>query len=98
MATLYAAVFTAAAEVAVGDPLQEFVVNIGASSTQSETITPDKNKRRRVRLQADADCFVHWAEDPTVLNDGSQGRPLAAEVAEYFDIKSGYKIAVIERT
>ncbi|KKK94739.1 hypothetical protein LCGC14_2679860, partial [marine sediment metagenome] len=31
-------------------------------------------------------------------DDGTDGRPLEAGSAEYFDIEAGHKIAVIERT
>lgn len=98
MATLFIGVWEDAEEVALGDPLQEFSINIAAMSTQSSvTITGSGKKRRRARLFADANCFVTWGEDPTAKNDGSDGRPMGSENPEYHDIEAGHKIAVIER-
>mgnify|MGYP000639799283 CR=1 FL=1 len=97
MATLFICVFEGAASVATGDPIQEEGVNIGATSTQSNAISGSGKKRRRVRLYADADCFVTWDSDPTATTDGTSGRPMGADNPEYWDIESGYKIAVIQR-
>ena len=96
MATLFVAVWETAVEVAMGDPLQEFQVNIaGTSTASSETVIGGDNKRRRIRLFADADCFVTWEETPVAVSTAS--RPMGAENPEYFDIQAGYKIAVITR-
>ncbi len=97
MSTLFFAVFAGAAEVARGDPLQEGSVDIGGASTASVALTGTGRKRRRVRLFADVDCFATWGESPVAKNDGTDGRPLAASVAEYFDIEVGHQIAVIDR-
>lgn len=97
MATLYITVWEDAAEVALGQPTQEMVVSIGATSTQSAVITGTSNRHRRMRLMADADCFVTWGEDPTALADGTGGRPMGAENPEYFAINVGQKVAVIQR-
>ena len=97
MATLFFAVFAGAAEVAMGDPLQEDSVAIGGASDVTVAIIGTDRKRRRVRIFADADCFATWGETPVAKNDGTDGRPLAANVAEYFDIESGHQIAVIEK-
>lgn len=98
MATLFFCVFEGAGSVALGDPLQEAVISIGVSSTSSaDPIVGEKRLRRKVRLYADANCFVTWGTTPDAQPDGSDGRPLAADGAEYFDIEAGYKIAVIER-
>jgi len=100
MATLFITVWDSAKEVALGAPLQEEVVAIGAGSLQSNVITTQSDGRvthRRVRLYADADCFVTWGSDPTALNDGSAGRAMGADNPEYFEITAGEKIAVIER-
>lgn len=97
MATLFVCVWEHAVEVAVGDPLQEFTVNITATSTPSAAaIVGDKRRSRRVRLFADADCFVTWGETPVAVSTAS--RPMGAENPEYFEIKASQKIAVIERT
>jgi len=98
MATLFVCVWEHAVEVAVGDPLQEFQVNIAATSTESASaIVGDKRRTRRVRLFADADCFVTWGETPVVAVS-TASRPMGAENPEYFEIKASQKIAVIERT
>ncbi len=98
MATLFFTVFSGAVEVAAGDPIQEDKVAIGVGSTQSATLVGTGRKRHRVRVFADENCFATWGENPTAKNDGTDGRPLEAGSAEYFDIEAGYKIAVIERT
>ncbi len=99
MATLYYAGWEDAKEVALGDPVYENVVNIAGSSTQSVALTGGNTSlRKRVRLFADADCFVTWGANPTATSDGTSGRPLGAENPEYFDIADGYLLAVIERS
>lgn len=98
MATLFFAVFSGAAEVASGDPIQEDKITIGAGSLQSVAISGTGRKRRRVRILADTNCFATWGENPTALEDGTDGRPLEAGSAEYFDIEAGHKIATINRT
>ena len=97
MATLFIVVFQGAGSVAHGDPIQEEVVSIGAGSLTSNVITGSDRKRRIVRMYADADCFVTWGETPTALTDGTDGRPLGSDNAEYFDVEAGHKIAVIQR-
>ena len=96
MATLFVTVWEHAEAVAVGGPLQEFQVNIAATSTTSTEIIPGSpRRRRRIRLFADADCFVTWSATPVAVSTAS--RPMGAENPEYFDIEAGFKIAVIER-
>ena len=97
MATLFFRVWGSAAEVALGDPIQEDVITIAAASAQSAVISGSGNKRKRVRLFADANCFVTWGADPTAKNDGTDGMPMGSENPEYVDIQSEHKIAVIER-
>ena len=48
-----------------------------------------------MRLFADADCFATWGVSPVASS--TDGRPLAAGVAEYFEIEAGHQIAVITR-
>ena len=98
MATLFFTVFLGAVEVAAGDPVQEDKVTIGVASAQTVVITRTGRKRLRVRVFADTNCFATWGENPTAKDDGTDGRPLEAGSAEYFDIEAGHKIAVIERT
>ncbi len=98
MATLFFTVFSGAAEVASGDPIQENVISIGGASAQSAVITGSGRKRHRVRVFADTNCFATWGISPVAKSDGTDGRPLEAGSAEYFDIEAGHKIATIERT
>ncbi len=51
-----------------------------------------------MRLVADAECWVHWGNDVTALNDGTAGRMFGADNPEYFSIEAGQVVAVIERT
>ena len=97
MATLFFTVWRTAEEVALGDPLQESTIDIAATTTQGVVITGDNRQRNRVRVMADANCFVTWGEDPTATDDGLSGRPMGSENPEYFDIEAGHKIAVITR-
>ncbi len=93
-------VWGTAAEVANGPVLNEGVIAIGGASVASAAVidpTGD-NRGRRVRLFAEAACYVTWGEDPTALNDGTGGRMLGAENPEYFDVPADFKIAVIQRT
>ena len=98
MATLFLTVFEGASETARGEPIQEMIVTIGAGSLKSAAITGTDRRRRVVRAIADVACFVTWGADPTALGDGTGGRAVAAEVAEYWDIEAGHLVAVIERT
>lgn len=95
MATLFIAVWEHAGEVALGDPIQETTITITGTSAQSAAITGSGNKRKRVRLFTDTNCFVTWNADPTA--SATDGRPMGAENHEYFDIQSEHKIAVITR-
>lgn len=96
MPTLYVTVWEVAAEVALGDPLQEFQVNIAATTTQStETIVGSDRRKRRIRVFPDSDCFVTWGLNPVATS--TTARPMGAENPEYFEIESDYKVAVIER-
>ena len=97
MATLFFRVFETAEATALGDPLEDIVVNIAATSTPSTVIPGSGKKRRTVRFFADANCFVTWGLDPTAKNDGSDGEPLGSENPEYHDVEAGHKIAVIQR-
>lgn len=100
MATLYFRVFESAAATAK-KVLQDGAVAIGTASAQSAAINSDNTNTgkefRKVRLFADATCFVTWGEDPTAESDGSDGMPVGTENPEYVDIQVGHKIAVIER-
>ena len=99
MATLFIAVWGDATETLIGEPIQEVAVTITGTSAQSDAITGPSGRtvNRLVRLYTDADCFVHWGDNPTALTDGTAGRALGADNPEVFGIVSGQKIAVIER-
>lgn len=98
MATLQFTVFETAAEVALGDPIQENIITISGTSAQGAVIAAEDGKRRRVRVAVDTNCWVLWSENPTALVNGTAGRMMFAGDREYFDIQSGHRIAVIERT
>lgn len=97
MATLQITVFEMAASTALGDPLQEEVVTVGAGSLSSNVIVGSGKKRRTIRFYTDTDCFVTWGESPTAKTDGEAGRMLGADNPEYWNVQAGHKIAVIER-
>ncbi len=100
MASLFITVFEVAGATALGDPIQEEKVAIGAGSLTSTAITglvATAVKRRTVRLYADVDCFVTWGAAPTATTDGTSGRALGADNPEYFHINAGDLIAVIQR-
>ena len=98
MSSLFVAVFDDAAEVALGKPTQEFIVDISGTSAASAVISGIDNRHKRVRLWADIDCFVTWdVGTPTAINDGSGGRPLGAKNPEYFAVQVGQKLAVIAK-
>lgn len=98
MSNLYIAAFKDAKEVALGLPALEEQVVYTTSSVQS-TVLPVQTPGidYRVRIFSDADCFVTWGENPTATIDGTSGRPIGANNPEYFSIKNGHRLAVIER-
>ncbi len=98
MATLQITVFEVAGSTALGDPLQEEIVAVGASSLTTAVIVGSGKKRRTVRLYTDTNCFVTWGATPTAKTDGTEGRMLGADNPEYVNIQAGHKVAVIERT
>ncbi len=100
MASLQYTVWASAAEVANGPILNENVVAITGSSTQGGVIDSGGGLRsRRVRLFADAACFVIWgAATQTALSDFTQGRALGSENPEYVEIQANHVLAVIQRT
>lgn len=98
MATLFITVWGDASQTLLGKPVQRMKVAIGSGSLQSDAIVQGNNKAmRRVRLFADADCFVTWDTDPTADGGGVNDMPIGAENPEVFGIESGQKIAVKER-
>lgn len=97
MATLFLTVFDGADIKLIDRPLQHIPVAITAASVQSAAITGKTGKIRNVNFHADADCFVLYGEDPTVLNDGTAGMPLGAENPVVLGVRAGDLVAVIER-
>jgi hypothetical protein len=98
MSNLYIAAFKDAKEVALGLPeLEEKVVYTSPAVQSSVLPVQTPGIDYRVRIFSDADCFVTWGEDPTATIDGTSGRPIGANNPEYFSIKHGHKISVIER-
>jgi len=99
MATLQFTVWDTASSVANGPVKNEGTITIGGTSAAGAVIdATGGNKGRRVRVFADTACWVTWGENPTAVNDGSEGRAMGAENPEYFDIPANLKIAVIQRT
>lgn len=97
MADLQFTVFYNASVTGTGPVLQEDTITIGGTSTQGAVITADQSRARKVRITADADCWVTWGSDPTAAADGESGRMFHSGQVEYFEILSGDRIAVIER-
>jgi len=77
---------------------QEGTITIAGTPNASAVISGSGNKRRRVRVFADTNCFVTWGENPTAANDGSDGMPMGSENPEYIDVQSGHKLSVISRS
>ena len=97
MSSLFITVWVDAEEVALGQPVQEEVVSFTGTPGESNPIDGSNRLRRRVRLLSDAACFATWGDGLTAAADGSEGRAMGSEAAEYFDIEAGHTISVIAR-
>lgn len=99
MSNLYFTVWDTAAEVANGPVKNEGAIAIAGTSAQSSAVVDATggNRSRRVRLFAEAACFVTWGDNPTAVSDGTDGRAIGAENPEYVEILANQKIAVIQR-
>ena len=97
MATCQITVFADSSALAIGSPIQELAVTIGAVSTQSAALTGSKQELRKVRIMCDTNAWVEWGDNPTATTDGTSGRMFGAENPEYVGIRSGQIIAVIAR-
>ncbi len=89
MADVNLVAWDSAGEVALGDPTDFLVAEIGGSATA--VLSGSGRKRKRVRLHAEADCWVvFWSNDadPTVT-DGTNSLSLDASNPEYFDMEVG---------
>lgn len=95
MSNVYGTVFEGAETVHLGDPIQYLTAVIGG--TNSDAVTGSNKLRRRVRLFAEAKCWVKYGTSPTATG-ASDAIPLAADACESFDIEAGYVITAITRT
>lgn len=91
---VYMTVWESASEVALGDPLQYTSAVIGG--TNSAAIVGSGRKRRRVRLYADAACWVKYGENPTATGS-ADAMALGADNPEYVDIEAGHILTAIAR-
>lgn len=95
-------VFEGANQTALGDPLQEAGWDFDGTSGESPVVAvvgSGPRKRYLVRFFADADCYVTWGLPvQDAQTDGTDGRPVAAETEEYFNLEVGHQFSVIART
>jgi hypothetical protein len=78
--------------VAPEPPLAEQTVAIGAASAQS---APFSAETRFIRVHTDAACSILVGANPTAT---TAKKRLAADQTEYFGVRPGDRIAVIENT
>ena len=98
MPTMQFTVWGAATATAEGPVLQEDVITIDVTATNTAAIEGSGRKMRRVRIFCDTDAWVTWgAPGITALIDGTEGRMMGAENPEYFPIEAGFEISVIAR-
>ena len=83
-----------AGEVALGDPIQYTAAVI--DGVNSAVISGNNKKRRRVRLYAEADCWIKVGASPTATG-GSDSMPLSIGNPEYIDIEAGHVLTAITR-
>ena len=91
---VYMTVWESASEVALGDPIQYTSAVIGG--TNSSPISGSGRKRRRVRLYADAACWIKYGENPTATG-ATDAMALGADNPEYVDIEAGHILTAIAR-
>ena len=87
-------VFEHAGEVALGDPIQYTAAVI--DGVNSAVISGTNGKRRRVRVFAEADCWIKTGLNPTATG-GSDSIPLSISNPEYIDIEAGHVLTAITR-
>ena len=98
MATLYLSVYENASIMAHDPPLETLKVTIGGTSEQSAAITGDGGNRFAVRAVSDTACQVTRGENPgdsPTADADSEFFP--ANSVEYFSMKGGTVVAVIEQ-
>ena len=91
---VYMTVWESASEVALGDPLQFTSAAIGGAN--SVAIVGTGRKRRRVRIYADAACWVKYGASPTATG-ATDAMPLGADNPEYIDMEAGHVLTAIAR-
>ena len=91
---VFMTVWESASEVALGDPIQFTSAVIGGAN--SAPISGSGKKRRRVRLHADAACWVKYGENPTATG-AADAMPLSVDNPEYLDIEAGHVLTAIAR-
>lgn len=94
MSNVYGTVFEGAETVPLGDPIQYVTAVIGGAD--SAPVTGNNKLRRRVRLFAEAKCWVKWGTSPTATG-AADAMALPADTYEYHDIEAGYVITAITR-
>jgi hypothetical protein len=94
MAAVYMTVWEDAAEVALGDALQYTQATIGGAN--SAAITGTGKKRRRVRIYAEAACWVKTGANPTATG-ATDSMPVGADNPEYLDIEASHVLTAIVR-
>ena len=91
---VYMTVWESASEVALGDPIQFTSAVIGGAN--SSPISGNNRKRRRVRLYADAACWVKYGASPTATG-GTDSMALGADNPEYIDMEAEHVLTAIAR-
>lgn len=80
------------APVAVEPRVAEQVITFGASSVQSQAFS---ERTRCIRVHTDAVCSIDVGENPVATVSKAR---MAVNQTEYFGVRPGHKIAVIQNT
>ena len=91
---VYMTVWESASEVALGDPIQ--FTSAAIDGANSAAISGSGRKRRRVRLYADAACWIAYGANPTATG-ATDSMALGADNPEYVDIEAGHVLTAITR-
>jgi hypothetical protein len=95
MADVFIVVWDSAGEVALGDPVQYTSATIGGAN--SDKIVGSGRKRKRVRIFADAACWVKWGANPTATG-ATDSMAVGPDNPEYLDVEAGHVITAIVRS
>lgn len=71
-------------------PIAEYVIAISGSSTKGQSFSDNTNY---VRVNCDTICSISFGNDPTATTSNMR---LAANQTEYYEVRKGQKIAVIQ--